>query len=126
MRPLMTPATGRRAARTVGLGTLAIGTALLLAPEAAGPVLALNDPRGARAVGLLDLALAPGLLAGEPRWPWLAARAMANLAIAAYALQAAEGHNRVRRARGVALALAAATVGDSTAAVATHGSPRRS
>ncbi len=126
MRPLMTPATGRRAARTVGMGTLAIGTALLAAPQAAGPVLALNEPSGARAVGLLDLALAPGLLAAEPRWPWLAARAMANIGIAAYALRAAEGHGQVRRARGTALALAAATIGDSTAAVATFRSPGRS
>ena len=32
---------------------------------------------------MVDLALSPGLLVGNPRWPWLAARTLANVATAA-------------------------------------------
>jgi hypothetical protein len=31
----------------------------------------------------MDLALVPGLMRGRPRWPWMLARAAANLPIAA-------------------------------------------
>ena len=37
-----------------------------------------------RLVGLADLALVPGLLRGEPRWPWMFGRAALNLGQAAY------------------------------------------
>ncbi|QBR93691.1 hypothetical protein [Nocardioides euryhalodurans] len=71
-----------RAGRTAGLATLVIGSALLAAPGRAGPLAGIDDPRTARRVGLVDLALAPGLLVGTPRWPWLAARAVANVGTA--------------------------------------------
>jgi hypothetical protein len=71
------------AARTAGVATLVIGSALVLAPRRVGPLVGIGDPRTARAAGLLDLTLSPGLLVGAPRWPWLAARAVANVATAA-------------------------------------------
>lgn len=70
------------AGRTAGLSTLVIGAALLVAPSRAGPLGGITDARTARAVGLVDLALSPGLLGGTPRWPWLAARTVANVATA--------------------------------------------
>lgn len=72
-----------RVATGVGLLTAAIGVALLAAPEAVGGRAWLTDPRVARAVGAVDLALAPGLIAGRPRSPWMAARVAANLGTAA-------------------------------------------
>ena len=67
------------AGRTAGLSTLVIGAALLVAPGRVGPLGGITDARNARAVGLVDLALSPGLLGGTPRWPWLAARTVANV-----------------------------------------------
>ena len=118
MPNFMTSSTGHRVARIVGVGTAAIGGALVVAPGAAGPPMRLTDPPGARIVGALDLALVPGLLAGRPRWPWMSARAVLNLAIAAYGLRLARKNGRVGQARAVAAALAIATIVDATAAVA--------
>jgi hypothetical protein len=70
------------AGRTAGLATLVIGAALVVAPRRVGPLGGIRDPRTARAIGIVDLALSPGLLAGTPRWPWLAARTVANVATA--------------------------------------------
>lgn len=113
--PTMTSRTGRRVATTVGAATAVIGGALLAAPQATGPLLGLTDVSGARAVGVLDLALVPGLLVGRPRWPWLTARAAANLATAAYCLHLAPTNGEMRRARAIALAFTLITVGDSLA-----------
>jgi len=63
----------------VGWTTLAIGAALVAKPD-----LLDLDPTAVRLIGLSDLVLVPGLLKGEPRWPWMIARASANLAVAAY------------------------------------------
>jgi hypothetical protein len=71
------------AARTAGLATLVIGTSLLLAPRRVGALSGIHSVRTARAIGMVDLALSPGLLVGNPRWPWLAARTLANVATAA-------------------------------------------
>ena len=71
-----------RASRTAGLATLVIGSALLVYPRRVGALTGIDDPGTARRIGLLDLVLAPGLLVGTPRWPWLAARAVANLGTA--------------------------------------------
>ncbi len=73
-----------RFALGLGASTLAIGVALTLAPERAGSAVGLTDPLGARLVGVADVALAPGLMIGAPRWPWLARRAALNLVIVAY------------------------------------------
>lgn len=70
------------AGRTAGLATLVIGSALLVAPQRVGPLAGIHDARSARVIGLVDLSLSPGLLAGTPRWPWLAARTVANVVTA--------------------------------------------
>jgi hypothetical protein len=108
----MTPDEAERAAVRVGVITTVIGGALTAAPARVGPVVGLTSPQAARAVGLADLALVPGLLRGRPRWPWLAARAGLNLAIIGYAV-ATNGRNR--RAMVAATALASATVADLVA-----------
>ena len=57
-----------------------------------------------RLLGAADLVLVPGLLAGRPRWPWMAARAALNLAQAGWLAGAAAGDGRsgarARRRRG--------------------------
>lgn len=118
----MTYESGLRAATTVGAGTLVIGGALLAFPDRMGPALGLTGRREAQIVGALDLVLVPGLLVGTPRWPWLAARAALNSAMAGYALTRPRGGGRrAGRARALALALVVATVADGTAAAATRG-----
>jgi hypothetical protein len=67
----------------VGLTTLAIGAALVARPDLLTERLGL-DATAVRVIGLSDLVLVPGLLKGEPRWPWMAARAAMNVAVAAY------------------------------------------
>jgi hypothetical protein len=108
----MTPDEAERAAVRVGVITTVIGGALTAAPACVGPLVGLNRPQVALAVGLADLALVPGLLRGRPRWPWLAARAGLNVAIIGYAA-GASGRNR--RALVAATALMAATVADLVA-----------
>lgn len=98
------------AARTAGLSTLAIGSALLVAPRLVGPLGGIRDARTARLVGLVDLALAPGLIGGSPRWPWLAARTAANVATAAVVARGGWA------GRATAASLLALTAVDGTAA----------
>lgn len=70
-----------RLADVVGVVTLGMGVGLTTAPEKVGGALGLD--RGfARSIGIIDLVLAPGLLLGRPRWPWMAARAGLNLVLA--------------------------------------------
>jgi hypothetical protein len=108
--PRMDEEAALRASRTAGLATLVIGSALLGAPRRAGPLAGIDDPRTARRVGLVDLALAPGLLVGTPRWPWLAARAVANVGTAV-----AVGRGSWS-ARATAVSLLALTLVDGQAA----------
>ena len=69
----------------VGVITLAAGTVLAAAPQLATKPLGLEGQETPmRLVGLADLALVPGLLRGEPRWPWMFGRAALNLGQAAY------------------------------------------
>ena len=70
----------------------------------------LRDARTARLVGLVDVALSPGLLAGSPRWPWLAARTAANVATAVVSARGGWA------GRATAASLLALTVVDGTAA----------
>lgn len=66
----MTPRDAERSASIVGLVTLAIGAFLTATPARAASTLNLGDhPTFARAIGIADLALVPGLLRGRPRWP---------------------------------------------------------
>jgi len=103
----------RRRASVIGLGSGVIGVALLAAPKRLGPVLGLTRPVDVRAVAVLDLALAPGLVAGQPRWPWAAARAAANLIIAAWCLHRIRPAGRRHQAVRAAAALSAVTVLDA-------------
>lgn len=88
------------AATTVGALTLPIGASLLVAPGRAARLLRFgDDPGGLRAIGLADLALVPGLLAGRHRWQWMTARVALNLTIAAYCVR----HARRAQASGANL-----------------------
>ncbi len=103
-----------RASWTAGLATLVIGSALLVDPHRVGPLTGIDDPGTARTIGLVDLALAPGLLVGAPRWPWLAARAVANLGTAAVVGRGS------RAGRVAAAGLVAVTLVDARAARTLH------
>jgi hypothetical protein len=73
-----------RAPEFVAVLTLGAGVALLVAPRPVATAMRLGDrPGAARLVGIMDLALVPGLLMGRPRWPWMVARAAFNLPRAA-------------------------------------------
>ncbi|MBC8090898.1 MAG: hypothetical protein H7Y15_02960 [Pseudonocardia sp.] len=120
----MSVSTARRMASTIGLITAGIGGVLVVSPTTFGPLMSLADPRGARLIGAVDLALVPGLLAGRPRWPWMAARAIGNVLTAAYCLGRAHDAEAVARARVVALVLAMATVADTVAALALRSDVR--
>lgn len=111
----MTSAQARSVATRVGVVTAAIGGALVAAPGPVGSLISLTDPRHARVLGALDLALVPGLLVGRPQWPWLSARAIYNLLIAVYCLRLAARTGRTGRARAFAAFLAYATISDSRA-----------
>lgn len=109
----MDPDAAQRSATGVGLITLPIGMALVLAPSRAGRLLSARDHSVAlRVIGTSDLALVPGLLVGRLRWQWMTARAGLNLVIAAYCLRLV----RRERATGAvvsAVAMVAATIADT-------------
>jgi hypothetical protein len=107
------------ASRLAGLITLATGVGLTLAPDRVGRLVGIDDPRTARLIGVGDLVLAPGLVAGRPRWPWMAARAAANLPMAAVFLSSPH-----RSARATGVALLGLTVNDVRAARTLHGARR--
>jgi hypothetical protein len=117
----MTTDDAERAAVRIGLITTAIGSVLTFAPARVGPKIGLTDLRATRVVGLTDLALAPGLLRGRPRWPWLSARAGLNFVIVGYALTTAR-HSR--RSQIVAAGLVVATVSDLRAVLALRRADR--
>jgi hypothetical protein len=88
---------------SVGYITTATGVALVVAPGVAARQLGLAGQEGPlRLIGAADLALAPGLIGGEPRWPWMIGRAALNLAMAAYFLGVG-GKSREARWTGYAL-----------------------
>jgi len=89
--------------------SLAIGAALLLAPGPTARALGVESShRTLRTIGLVDVALAPGLYYGRPQWPWLTARGASNPLIAAVVATSA----RTKRARILAAGLVGATVMD--------------
>jgi deazaflavin-dependent oxidoreductase (nitroreductase family) len=98
--------TALQRSRQVGIGSLAIGVAMMLFPRRIGRVANL-DARDARLIALADLVVGPGLIWGRPRRPWLLARAGSNLGIAALLLR-----RRSRRGRAIAAGLGVATVAD--------------
>ncbi|MET3803213.1 hypothetical protein ABIB25_000197 [Nakamurella sp. UYEF19] len=99
---------------TVPVGVISglAGGALAAFPRSVGPLIGLRNPLHCRVIGLLDLALVPGLLWGRPRGPWLMARAAVNLPMAAFALSQARGTHSVRNARIFLAAMALATIDD--------------
>ena len=105
----------QRTATTIGVVTTVIGGVLLWAPDGVARALGTSRPGQLRIIGLADLALVPGLIAGRPRWPWVAARAALNVAIAAYLVDDARS-TRDPRPRRIALLLTAITVGDCATA----------
>ncbi len=99
-----------RAATGIGVATLAIGGPLAVAPAPAARIMGLSEA-GVRAIGIADLALVPGLVAGKPRWPWMVGRALVNVAIVAYLLRNA-GHGETTRLRALSAVLLGLTAGD--------------
>lgn len=109
----------------VGLVTLAAGSALTIAPRQVGPALSLGEhPEIARAIGVSDLVLVPGLLRGRPRWPWMLARAGLNLVIAAHYRRVAAEPGGPAAARLGAAALVGLTAVDGATAVALRSAGR--
>lgn len=107
----MDQSTALRRSRQVGILTLGIGAALMARPRLAR--VADLDSRDTRLIALLDLAVAPGLIWGRPRRPWMFARVGANLGIAALLLR-----RRSRVGQAIAAGLAAATASDLQLAAA--------
>lgn len=103
----------------IGVVTAAIGAGLVIAPARIGAAIGLIEVGPARAIGFLDVALSPGLIIGRPRWPWLAARAAANILTAQQALLIARRDpTRGDRAGEVfASVLAVTTVADTLSAL---------
>ena len=100
---------GEPVVNAVAAVSLVLGAGLLIAPAAVGRALGVDSgPRVLRTIGLVDLALAPGLYFGRPQWPWLMARAGSNPLIAAVTVANA----RSVRARVIAAGLIGATVMD--------------
>jgi deazaflavin-dependent oxidoreductase (nitroreductase family) len=97
--------TAMRRSRQVGIGSLAIGAALLCRPRI-GSVANL-DARDARLVALGDLAVGPGLIWGRSRRPWLFGRAAVNVGIAGLLLCRGSWAGRA-----IAAGLGAATAAD--------------
>ena len=94
--------------------SLVLGVALLTAPSGVARVLGVAPERGMlRAIGGVDLALAPGLALARPQWPWLMARAASNPVIALVTIVNA----RSVRARILAAALFGVTALDLSAAM---------
>jgi len=100
----------------VGCVTLAAGLALVSAPGRMAGLLGLTGQDAAvRAIGVSDLALVPGLLRGNPRWPWMLCRSVVNLADAAYLRRVAPQASSPKLLRGGAAVLAGLTAVDGAA-----------
>jgi hypothetical protein len=109
----------------VGAVTLAIGGALVAAPQlATGPLGLTGKDTAMRALGAADLALVPGLLRGNPRWPWMTARAALNVAQAAYLLRAAPQAGKPALTLAVGSTLLSLTAADGATALALRRAAR--
>ncbi len=103
----------------VGVITLAVGAVLAAAPEFTTKPLGLEGQETPmRLVGLADLALVPGLLRGEPRWPWMFGRAALNLGQAAYFHGIADRSSSPGLVRGIGSGLASLTLVDGAVGLA--------
>lgn len=108
----MTQPSPQHTTTAVGVISGAVGLALAMAPDRANAALGLTNTAAMRAIGLADVALAPKLLTGRRRWPWMLGRAALNLAIAAHLLASRSDSRIPVRPTGAAVALCALTVGD--------------
>ncbi len=106
-----------RTATIAAAATTVIGAVLVAAPRRVGALIGLEAPTALRVVGASDLALVPGLIAGAPRWPWMVARAVGNLAIAGY-LQRAAAAQGTWKPLPIAAGLVTLTTVDGRAALA--------
>jgi hypothetical protein len=121
----VTAPTRERAADAAGVVTLVIGAGLTFAPVHAARLLGLgDDARLARALGVADLVLAPGLLVARRRWRPMATRAALNLVIAAAYAREARRSDARRRARAGAVMMTILTVVDGALAIALRMSER--
>ena len=101
-----------------GYATLVIGASLVLAPRRTTGPLGLDGEEAAfRAIGVSDLVLVPGLLRGNPRWPWMMARAALNVGDAVYLLRAAGRSSSPAKAWAGAAAMIALTAIDGATAL---------
>ena len=95
----------------IGYVTAVLGATLVVAPRVAtGPLALSGQERAVRLIGVSDLVLVPGLVRGEPRWPFMIGRAAASLGISAYLLGvagASSSPGRARRGARVMLAVSA-------------------
>lgn len=106
-----------RMAEFAGWATLAAGAALLVAPRRTTGPLGLDGQEAAvRVIGVSDLVLVPGLLRGNPRWPWMAARAAFNVGDTAYLVWAARRSSSPAKVWAGAAVMAALTVIDGSTA----------
>ncbi len=114
---------GATPARGIGLASVALGLPQLLAPDWVARETGLDRHAGVRsqlrAVGLRELAVAPGLLLSRAPAGWLWARVAGDavdLTLLGRALDGTRGERRRRLVRTIG-AVAAVTVGDVVAAV---------
>ena len=106
----------------IGAITLGAGAMLAAAPQLMTKELGLEGQETAmRLVGLADLVLAPGLLRGEPRWPWMFGRAALNLGQAAYFHGVADRSSSPEVAKALGTTLAALTVVDGATGIVLRG-----
>lgn len=120
----MTVAQAERTAITAGAVTIVAGTALTLAPAHCAKSIGMEDHADVmRAIGITDLIVAPGLLAGRPRWPWLIARTALNAGLVAAAVRYRRALGN-RNSRLGAATFVALTVNDGVAAATLRSAGR--
>jgi hypothetical protein len=110
-----------KVATQAGLVTMPLGIALLADPARFGRLLdGKSHDASMRLIGTLDVALAPGLIAGRHRDRWLIARAGLNLLIAGYCAGLARhgGASGSSGARLTAASMVVATIFDGRAIAA--------
>lgn len=107
----------------VGASTGVIGAGLLAAPTTTGGWVGIRDDLGLRIIGAVDVAVAAGLVAARPRWPWLVTRAAINLPIGAYFVLAGRRAG-ASAAQALGIGIASAGAFDAAVAKALHAAGR--
>lgn len=110
--PFMDLAAAQRSTRRVGVTTLPIGIALVVAPSRAAQLLRTGDhPTALRLIGASDLVLVPGLFRCCHPQRWMTARVGLNVVIAAYCLLLARREGTAG-AKIAIVGMVAATISD--------------